>query len=111
MIIEISVAIAVVIFAILAVFLIRVLVALRISLKRMDLAILETEIKLKSLDSAFRTISNIGDICENETAQLKNNYFSKREQPAVERTSDISADVADLVMVCVKLGQKFLKRR
>lgn len=108
MIIEISVAIAVLIFAILAFFIIRTLFVLQNTLKRVDNTLWDLEMKVKNLDPLLITLSQLGEVCEDKSEQLKKAYFTPRPSEEVKSSS---ADLVEWLMLSVKLGSKFLKRR
>ncbi len=108
MIIEISVAIAVLIFAILAFFIIRTLFVLQRTLKRIDHALFEMELKSKNLDPLLRTLSNLGDYCETKSERLANEEH--RDQKFTS-TSGWTSEWADWLLLSLKLGTKFLNRR
>lgn len=107
MIIEISIAIAVFIFALLAFFLIRTLITLRITLKQVEELTFEARLKIQDLDSSFNAIANLGDMCENETERMREKYLEK----SISHTSDTSDDLIDWLRASIKLGGKYLTRR
>ena len=110
MIIEISVAVAVALFAILSIFIIRTLMSLQRSMRRVDQAIVDVEMKMRNFDSSLKALSNIGDICEQETLQLKQKFLTKHEKKIVEKEC-VTSDLAEWLIVSIKLGEKLLKRR
>jgi hypothetical protein len=107
MIIEISIAIAVLIFAILAFFIIRTLITLRITLKQVEELTFEARLKIQDLDSSFNALANLGDMCESETERMREKYLEK----SVCHTSDTSDDLIDWLRASIKLGGKYLTRR
>ena len=109
MIIEISVAVAVLIFAILTFFVVRTLITLQSSLKRIDRLMLEVDLKIRHLESTMRTISNLGDIAEQQTEQLKQQLANRVDD--VEKSSECSGDLATWLIASVNLGGKLLARR
>lgn len=109
MIIEISVAIAVLLFAILTVFLIQTLCAMRKTLERVDRLSSDVTEKLSRLDSTIETISNLGEISKLETDKLKVAYW--RHQKESQRANNYSSDLAELLGAGIKLGSKLFLRR
>ena len=109
MIIEISVACAVLIFAVLAYFIIRTLVTFQHTLRRLNHLTKEVEGKMKHLETSLHAFSNLGDICNAATHKLKKAYFAPREEFG-ERHSR-AHDIADLIVVSMELGKKFFTRR
>ena len=106
---EIAAIAAVIIFAVLTIYVIRTLLSLQQTLKRIDLITLEMNLKLKQLDSTINTVSNIGDVCEEKTARMKSHYLEKK---ACELNgSDYSDDLAEWLIASVKLGSKFIRRK
>lgn len=111
MVIEISVAIAVIIFAILTIYIIQTLIALQKTLKRVDTTVSELEIRMKSIDPGLHTLSNIGKICEDKTSRLKQNYFEQLHE-GVPASADYSrGEIVDWIVASIKLGEKFFNRR
>lgn len=109
MIIEISLAVAVFIFAILSIFIIKTLITLQHSLKRIDHLTVNIESKLNSFDSTLNTISNIGDLTEVETKYLKEKHHKNAKE--FVNNESCSEDLADWLVASIKLGGKFLTRR
>lgn len=105
---EIATIAAVVIFGILASYVIRTLITLQHTLKRIDLITLEMNLKLKQLDSTINTVSNIGDICEDKTAQIKSHYLENKAREL--NGSNYSDDLAQWLVASIKLGSKFIRR-
>lgn len=106
---EIAAISAVVIFAILSFFLIRTLVSLQHTLRRVDHLAIELDIKMKQLNSLVKTVSHLGDICEEKTARLKEQYIEKKESASHE--SVFTEDIAAWILTSFRLGSKLLKRR
>lgn len=110
MIVEIAALAAVLIFGVLAYFIVRTLLVLQKSLKGIDLVATEIELKLKNLDSSFRAISNLGVIAEEKTEQVRRNFLE--EQCAkTARGSDSADDLVTWLLSTLKLGIKFLTKR
>ena len=108
MIIEISIAIAVFIFAILAFFIIHTLFALQRTLRGIDRINAEIIEKFNHLDSTLETISNLGEISKLETDKMKLAYCLRQNALPAESCSN---DLANWVLASIKLGSKLLKRR
>lgn len=106
---EIAAISAVIVFAILAFFIIRTLLALQKTLKRVDELTLDLDLKIKRFDSTFNAISNIGDICEQKTAHVRNDFYKKDYVAA--KTDDYSDDLAELLVAGIKIGTKIITRR
>lgn len=110
MIFEISIAIAVLIFAILVFFIVKTLLILQRTLKRVDVLLFDIELKSKHLDSLTRSLSNIGEICENETDRLKEAYAERTTRQRCEAVYATS-DWAEWLVLSLNLGAKLLKKR
>lgn len=110
MIIEISVAIAVLIFAILVAFVVKTLIALQRTLKKVNFLLDETAIKSRQLDGLVQSLSNVGDICERETAQMKRAYI---ERKMIQESHDLAPapEWAEWLALSLKIGAKLLKRK
>lgn len=109
MIVEISVAIAVFIFAVLSIFIIKTLISVERSLQRINHFTIELEERIKALDSTLNSISNVGDITELESARLKEEYIKHAAKCPTHSTC--SEDLADWLVSSIKLGSKLLTRR
>lgn len=106
---EISAILAVIIFAILTFYIIRTLITVRRSLQRLDHLLFELDHKIKHMESTLKTISNIGDICEEKTKRLREHYL---ENQALEpKKVDDSEELTDWLLASLKLGSKFLRRK
>lgn len=114
MIIEICVALAVLILAVLAVFAVRTLIALQRTLKKVDLLLDETALKSRQLDGLTRSLSNVGEICEMETDQMKRAYIERKmERKIIQEHHDRTAapEWAEWLALSLKIGAKLLKRK
>lgn len=109
MIIEISVAIAVIIFAILTYVIIKTLRVLQNTLHHIDMTTLDLSIKLEELESTVRSLSNLGDIAQVETEKLKLNYNKRREE--LKMGANSQTDLAEWIIASIKLGSKLFSRR
>ena len=106
---EIAAIAAVIIFAILSFYIIRTLISLQHTLRRVDLIALEMDCKIKHLDSTIKAVSNLGDICEEKTARLREQYLQEKERES--QKLDCSDDLADWLVASLKLGAKFIRRK
>lgn len=93
---EIAAVAAVVIFAILAFFIIQTLLSLQKTLKRIDQISLELDLKAKRFDSTLNAISNIGDIAEEKTAHIRHDLHIKKEFIAPP-SDDYTDELAELL--------------
>jgi ATP-dependent exoDNAse (exonuclease V) alpha subunit len=109
MIIDISVAIAVLIFAILTAFIIQTLCALRHTLLGIDRLNVEISEKLNRLDPTLQAISNLGEISKFETDKIKIAYLIKQNE--LGKAHNPSNDLAEWLVASVKLGSKMFLRR
>lgn len=109
MIYDISIVVAVLIFAILTIFIVRTLISLQKTLCRVNQMTLSIESKMNNLDSTLHAVSNLGDICENETERLKSYYFERKSDCV--QSPDSAQEFAEWVVLSVKLGDKILNRR
>ncbi len=108
MILEICAILFIVIFGVLAFFAIRTLLAVQHSLRTLDQTTHSLTSKLNNLDSTFRTISHLGDVCEFEAANWKKEAFQSKEE---SHGSNYSRELADWLVISLRLAEKFLRRR
>lgn len=106
---EISAVVAVIIFAVLSFYVIQTLLRFQKTLAKIDLLTLDMNHKAKTLDSTLNALSNLGDICDTKTAQLRNDLHIKKETEVVQ--GDYSDDIADLLLVGLRIGSKYFTRR
>lgn len=106
MIIEIAVGVGILIFAILAFFIIRTLLTLQATLKRVDNLLWDLEIKSKNFDALLRSISLLGDVTEAATEKINQTYFDTKDKEIVKK-----GDWAEWLLLSLKLGSNFIKRR
>ena len=102
--IEVSVAIAVLIFAILAVFIIITLLIVNKLLK-------DFEFIAKSLNPIVNAISNVGNVCEKKSKDLNARCLNCNEEQLQSDTSNYYPELATLLLLSLKAGEKFLKNR
>ena len=121
MVFEISAVIAVIIFAVLAFYLIRTLISLQHSLHNMDHLMLDMKLKMKYLDSSFQAISQLGEIGEKQVHKMANKMRAKEarnyeyeDEVHSKKFSQNTASAPDLVewlLLSFKIGESFLKRK
>lgn len=107
MILEICAIVFTCIFAFAVVYLILTLKDLRVTLKRVDYIALDVEDKLQSLDSSFNVVSMLGDVAEKKVSGMKVNDHTEH----AETRNTQSRDIAEWLVLSLKLGEKFLHRR
>lgn len=110
MIFEICAIVAVIIFAILAAYVINTLSAVQKTLREHKILTCHLDDKLRKLDSTFQTISNLGDISEVKTLQLREQLQHSIAHD-FQQPTDYSEDIVTLLLSTLKLGSKFLKRK
>lgn len=117
---EIAIVAAVIVFTITCFFIIRTLVAIERALgplqKKVEhlceegsRAIRKTDNRLESLDSVFRSISNLGDISETKTKELKSYLLEKPSSTSQEPL--FGEELANWALSTVSIYRKFLKKR
>lgn len=117
---EIAVVVAVIVFTITCFFIIRTLVAIERALTSLQKkvehlcdegsrVIRKTDNRLESLDSVFRSISNLGDIGETKTQELKS-YLLEKPSP-VRVDPPFGEELAGWALSTVSIYRKFLKKR
>lgn len=111
MVIEISLAIAIFLFAVLVFFIIQTLLSVQRSLVRVNQMSIDMENRMKNFDPILHTIANLGDICEKESECVKNVYFAKRIDNYPSREPGLSCELIDWIVLSVKLGEKLINRR
>ena len=75
-------------FLILMYFFIQTLLSLQKAMHRAENLLLELELNVKRMEPVFKSISNVGDICEDKTNQLKRDYLEKKEAQCRSRSSE-----------------------
>lgn len=103
MILEICAIVFTSIFALVSIFIILALISLRNSLRNVDRITLDVEDKLQSLHSSVKAFSIIGDACERQLSGS-----ARIETPANDNPS---RDIAEWIVLSIKLGEMFLNRR
>jgi len=94
--------------ALLIFFIIQTLITVQSTLKKLDVVLMEAEIKLRKLDSFMNTVENISEITEKETEKLKNNYTCKKHNCSDSMDSE---ELASWLVSSIKLGINIFKRR
>ncbi|MBA3239266.1 MAG: hypothetical protein H0T62_13095 [Parachlamydiaceae bacterium] len=108
MIFEISAIIAVLIFAILAFYIIRTLLTLQTSLKDIHQITSELTHKLRLMESTFNTIATLGDMSEEKIKNMREYEIKSRELHRIK--NDYSEDMSDIILAALKLGSKYFRR-
>ena len=103
MILEICGVIAVILFAVLVIFIIR-------TLCRLNKMSLEMEYRVKNFDSLLHSVSNVGDVCERASEQMKIAYLT-RQNTCPRDDTGFNGDLVDWIVLSVKLGEKLINRR
>lgn len=107
MIFEICAIIAVLIFAILAFYVIRTLLVLQKSLQDIHQITSELTHKMRLMESTFKTISTLGDMSEEKVRNMRDYEIKYREFQRVK--ADYSEDMADIILAGLKLGSKYFR--
>ena len=112
---EIVGVVGIAVFSITCFFFIRTLIAAERALKKVEQLCEEatpllktTDNRLESLDSLFRTISNLGDIGEIKTQELKH-YFLER-QSLQKEDPPLGEELAKWALSTLSIYRKFLKK-
>lgn len=115
-IIGISVAVVAIAFVVLVIFLIRVLLELKVSLKNTNAIVVDVEKKLHSFDPLFNAVNSISSAVERQAAcvkhcadELSQEAMSHREHK-VEKTTHRVLEVVEWALVGVALLQKLRKK-
>lgn len=108
MIFETCAIIAVLIFAILAFYVIRTLFALQNSLKDIHQITSELTHKMRLMESTFKTISTLGDMSEEWARNMHDYNLKYREFQHVQ--NDCSGDMTDIILAALRLGSKYFRR-
>ena len=119
--IEIFIGIALLIFALLAFFLIRTLITLDKTLRKLDILSSEsvslvrnTDKMLDAFQPAFHSLANIGEIAEDKTSRLRTHYYMEKEReriPPIAKRSLTSEEILEWALLSAQLVQKFVNRR
>ncbi len=108
MIFEICAILSVIIFAILALFIIRTLGALERNLKNIDMITQDLTFKMGLMDSTFKSISAIGDMGEMKLNSLRDREIKFKDLTNTD--NDYSDDLVDIVIASIRLGTKIFRR-
>lgn len=116
---EIALVVAVIVFSVTCFFVIRTLIAVDRALAPLQKKVEHlcdegcrvlrtTDNRLESLDSVFRSISNLGDIGETKTRELKS-YLLEQQSP-VRADPPLGEELARWALSTVSIYRKFLKK-
>lgn len=118
---EIIIGIALFIFAVTAFFLIRTLITLEKTLRKLDILSSEsvslvrnTDRMLDAIQPVFNSINNIGEIADDKTSQLRAHYYMEKEKeriPLREKKRLTSEEIVEWAILSAQLVQKFANRR
>jgi len=104
---ETAITIGIVAFIILCCFIIQTLLQAQKSLKKLEIILTETDIKLRKLDSLINAIENVGEIAEDQTEKLKSVCACR----SIEKKDSLdSQELASWLISSIKLGVKIFKR-
>lgn len=106
---EICTAIALFVFIVIAFFVVQTLRAVQRTLRHINHCARELDHKAQHLESTFKTIDNLGNICQLETLQLRQEYLERKL--SCPQTIDYKEDLANLLITGLKLGSKLLRRK
>lgn len=119
--IEIFIGIAIFIFAITSFFLIRTLITLEKTLRKLDILSSEsvslvrnTDRMLDAFNPVVHSLSNIGEIVQDKTSQLRTRYYMEKEReriPQQARSAATSQEIMEWALLSAQLFQKFVNRR
>ncbi|CCB85049.1 putative uncharacterized protein [Parachlamydia acanthamoebae UV-7] len=109
MFIEIMIFISVIVFAVLAYFVIQTLITVQKTLKKLDFFMDGMELRMEKMDPFIRSISNVGDICEEKTHLLQKEFMEKKKVIAFQE--EPTGDLTDWLLLGLILIKKVLKRR
>ncbi len=93
---------------ILFVLIVYILYILQSTLRKLDIILTDAKFKLKKLSSIFNSVENVGEIAENETQKLRNQYTFKKLN---EGSADSKNELASWLISSINLGIKLFKRR
>jgi uncharacterized protein YoxC len=112
MVYEICAIIAIIIFAILAFYICKILTELLRTMHKINAQINDINAKSKKLDSTLQSISNIGEITEDKTESMREEYFLRKKLKLHERDDiDSNEELVDLIVTGLRFGAKFFMRR
>lgn len=113
MFIEISIGIAIFLFALLTFFVIQTLLTFQKTLTRINYTMTDLNVRTESLDPMLRSLNNLGEICEHKTLLLKKNYFESSSRSSSSHQDMTTNELAEWLLLSATLGQKFFfnKRR
>lgn len=105
---EICTAIALIVFIVISYFVVQVLRSVQRTLRHIDQCTQELDRKAQHLESTFKTIDNLGSICQIETLQLRQEHL---ERKLCSQENDYKEDLTHLIVASLKLGSKLLRRK
>jgi uncharacterized protein YoxC len=92
------------IFAILAFFIIQTLLKLQTTLQNTNRLMAELQFKMEKVDPLLNSLSNAGEIFENKTEKWKQNYFDAQQLASKD------SDFYDWTLLTVSLLKNYLRR-
>lgn len=104
---EICAGIAVFMLVLLTVFTLRTLRSLEKTLEQINRLSESVEQKIEQTSSTFQSLSNIGDICQKKSFELRQSMLYSQEREPVQ--ANLPEDLAAWLILSLKLGSKFLK--
>ncbi len=107
---EIFLGIALLVFVILAYFIIHTLLKFQRTLCQATTLLESIKLKLNTTDSLLHSLSNLGDICEQKTALLKTQCLQESAPPP-ELHESLGDAIVDWVFLTTVISKKLLNRR
>jgi uncharacterized protein YoxC len=109
MFIDIILLLAIIIFAVLTYVVIRTLLVVQESLRKLNFFMDDMEVRMEKVDPLIQAVSNVGEICEEKTAALHHEFIEKKK--FMDAQENPQNDVTDWLLLSLILVKKFLKRR
>lgn len=107
---EICTVIALLVFIIIGYYVVQTLRALQQTLSHINHSVQELENKAQHLESTFKTIDNLGNMCQMETLQWRQKYLENKLYGR-QQSEDYKEDLTLLILSGLKLASKLLRRK
>jgi hypothetical protein len=99
--------VTVLLLGILTFFAIRTLIAMRESFQRLDHTLMEIDRKMHYMDPVLRSLSNLGDVAEQKTHHLRQEFL----ESSASDDDHVSEQIAEWLLLSIALSKKMFKGR
>lgn len=106
---EIVISISILIFAILTYYVICTLLVVQQSLRKLNFFMDDMEIRMQKVDPLIQAVSNVGEICEEKTQRLHQEFIEKKN--SMEFRERPQSDLEEWMLLGLILLKKIFRRR